>query len=96
MNSFGESDYVYSQLLSTMSMPLSLFDNGTRIAASFGEECADNYGQDTVINFAKDSYIRFIDGNSPVIEKVEHLFRSCPFPVGGIYMSVDSTTPSTL
>ena len=96
MNSYGENEYAYSQLLSTMSMPLSLFDNGSRIAASFGEECADNYGEDVVINFAKDSYIRFIDGNTPVIEKVEYLFRSCPFPVGGIYMSVDNTTPSTL
>jgi len=96
MYNYGEAEYAYSQILSTLHMPLSLYDNGVRLAASFGEECADNYGQDVVINFAKDAYIRFIDGSTAITEKVEKVFALCPFPVGGIYMSVDSTSPSTL
>ena len=97
MNSYGENEYAYSQLLSTMSMPLSLFDNGSRMAASFGEECADNYGEDVVINFAKDAYIRYIDNSShAVIDKVQNIFSSCPYPIGGIYLSTTNTNPSTL
>ena len=96
MVSYGESAYSYSQLLSTMAMPISLYDNGTRMAVSFGEECADNYGEDMVINFAKDSYIRYVRNNTAYVEKTEDVFYSCPFPVGGIYMSTDSSNPSTI
>ena len=96
MVDYGESAYAYTQLLSTMSMPISLFDNGTRMAVSFGEECADDYGQTTVINFAKDSYIRYIRNNVAKLEKAEDVFFACPFPVGGIYISTSNTSPSTI
>lgn len=96
MDDYGEATYSYSQLLSTLSMPLSLFDNGSRLAVSFGEECADNYGQNCVINFAKDSYIRYIRNDVAYVEKAENVFYSCPFPVNGIYLSMDSANPSTI
>ena len=96
MVTYGENAYSYTQLLSTMAMPISLYDNGTRMAVSFGEECADNYGQNVVINFAKDSYLRYIRNNVAYVEKVEDVFYSCPFPVGGIYISTDSSNPNTI
>jgi len=96
MVTYGENAYAYTQLLSTMAMPISLYDNGTRMAVSFGEECADNYGQNVVINFAKDAYLRYVRNNVAYVEKVEDVFYSCPFPVGGIYISTDSTNPNTI
>lgn len=96
MHSYNESAYSYTRLLSTMSMPLSLYDNGVRMAISFGEECADDYGQPLVFNFAPDSYIRYTRGTTTYLEKAEDVFYSCPFPVGGIYMSADSTNPSNI
>lgn len=96
MYNYGEVEYAYSQLLSTMAMPLSLFDNGSRLAASFGEECADDYGEDVVINFAKDAYIRYMNGNTAVIDKAEYIFNPCPYAIGGIYISTNSANPITL
>lgn len=96
MYNYGESPYTYTRLLSTLGMPLSLYDNGIRRAASFGEECADDYGQECVINFAKDSYVRYIKNNQVKLLKVEDAFSQCPYNIGDIYITTLSSDPSEI
>ena len=96
MYNYGEAAYSYTRLLSTLAMPLSLYDDGSRMAASFGEECADNYGEQCVINFAKDSYVRYIKDNKVMLLKVEDAFAQCPYNVGDIYITTLSSSPSDI
>lgn len=96
MASYGVGAYSYTKILSTQSLPLSLYDDHSRMAISFGEECADDYGEDMVINFAKDSFIRYMNDNEEVLLKVAEAFRQCPYNVGDIYITTLSTDPSTI
>ena len=96
MYNYGEAAYSYTRLLSTLAMPLSLYDDGSRMAASFGEECADDYGELCVINFAKDSYVRYIKDNKVMLLKVEDAFAQCPYNVGDIYITTLSSSPSDI
>lgn len=78
MHNYGEDPYQYSQLLSTMQMPLSLYDNGAQMIVSVGEECADSYPDttsDTIFNLGQDAEMRATDelGNSSVIKAYELL-----------------------
>ena len=95
MHNYGESAYSYTKLLSTMQMPLSLYDDGSKIYISFGEESSDNYGESFVVNFAKNIYLRYIDDNDNVVcEKVQDLLTPCPYAVGDILQTIDDTDPS--
>ena len=96
MASYGVGAYSYTKILSTLAVPLSLYDDHSRMAISFGEECADDYGEQCVINFAKDAFIRYMNDNEEVLLKVAEAFRQCPYNVGDIYITTLSTDPSTI
>ena len=95
MHNYGESPYSYVRLLSTLEMPLSLYDDGSKIYISFGEECSDNYEENFVVNFAKNIYLRYIDDNDNVVcEKVQDILSPCPYDIGDIYQTISDVDPS--
>ena len=95
MASYGVGAYSYTKILSTLAVPLSLYDDHSRMAISFGEECADDYGEQCVINFAKDSFIRYMNDNEEVLLEVAKAFNPCPYDVGDIYTTTSDIDPST-
>lgn len=87
----NQEPYTYTQLLSTMFMPMSWFDNGSKIATSFGNEAADDYIYDNVVNFSEDTYVRYMENGSPRYAKASTMV--CPFPIGYVYISLSDDNP---
>lgn len=95
MYNYGERPYSYTRLLSTLEMPLSMYDDGSKIYISFGEECSDDYGVSLAVNFAKNIYLRYIDDDDTIVcKKVQDLLGACPYEVGDILQTIDDTDPS--
>lgn len=94
MHNYGENPYVYSRLLSTKIMPLSLYDDGSNVAISFGEECPDSINHEVVANFASDAYIRYVINDTVNETKADEIF--CPYPIGGVFMCFVDTDPNEI
>lgn len=98
MINYGDTAIVLNQLLPTMSMPISLYDDGALMGVSFGEMATkynDVYG--TFVNFAKGCVGRVTDdaGNT-IVKSMFDVFdqKKCPFPVGSIFFNMDGTNPN--
>lgn len=98
MISYGDTAIVINQLLPTMSMPISFYDDGSLMGVSFGEMATkydDIYG--TFVNFAKGCVGRVTDdaGNT-IVKSMFDVFdqKKCPFPVGSIFFNMDGTNPN--